>query len=260
MKKLAIVLAVMLALVLAAGAVLAADQMPSSKVAVALGQINVLKEVSSEGSPGSSDSGWETILRTYIKTPNQKELLFHVSLESGIYTQTKVKSKRNSEGDTSTDTSSASGIIRVRVRVIDPNGYVRYAAPSGNSGRSLPIGGTEGVVFNYRTQTMTAKFMGIFTGECLIVDPDTDEVTIDYNCLEPEELELLLDTLEANAFNFLLANVVPGVQTIEVQARLEVSADSQDGSSEAKAAIGLGSLVVETVRMVKGEDGTPELQ
>ena len=75
----------------------------------------------------------------------------------------------------------------------------------------------------------------------------------------PEELRLILDTLNANAFNFLLPNVVTGVHEIEVQARAQASADifgAEFGLANGEAFIGLGSLMVEEVRFIKDADGS----
>jgi hypothetical protein len=224
------------------------DSLPSSKIAAALGGINILQQVSAPAGP--TDSGWTPILRTKIKTAEQKDLIFNVSAECGIYTSTKVSSKLGTP-----DTSSAAGSVLVRIKVTGPSGTIRYAAPEGN-----PLVEQVGVVFNRRTQTMTATFMGIFTGSCLIVDPVTHAVTIDPDCVQPETLELILDTLEANAFNFLLADVNSGIQTVEVQARLQANASAQTGSATGKALIGLGSLIVESGRLIKDADGTPTLQ
>ena len=85
-------------------------------------------------------------------------------------------------------------------------------------------------------------------------------------CADAEELRLLLKTLNANSFNYLLADVVPGVQTIEVQARAKANVsfssvqDEPLGSAAAEAFVGLGSLLVEQIRLIKNADGTPVLQ
>ena len=70
---------------------------------------------------------------------------------------------------------------------------------------------------------------------------------------------MILNTFNANAFNFVAPNVEAGVQAIEVQARSSAatSATGVNGSlGAANAFIGAGSVSVESVRMVKGNDGT----
>ncbi len=109
------------------------------------------------------------------------------------------------------------------------------------------------VTYCKRTQELTATFQGIIDG-CLSVDPVTGGVILDESCVQPEELELLLDTMHANGYNYLMDDVGVGVHRIEVQARIDTDTWVQAGSSEALATIGKGSLTVEEVRLVKGED------
>jgi hypothetical protein len=266
-KWIATALAVALVVTLAIGGLVSAESLPSSKAAAQVKDINILSWT-------DSSSDWSTILEQSIKTPNQKDLFMGVSLESGLYTRTLVKSKRNSEGDPDWDTSTAHAQIDVRVVVDEGTADERIASPSD-------------VVFNMREQTLSAKFMGIFTGDAIIVeevpvdndgdglfnedpvdevdndgdglvdeDPEDYEhvVTIDYELLEPEELELILDTMTANSFNFVMDQLTPGVHTVSVQARIDVNGAAEEGEFEARAMIGNGSLVIEVVRMIQGAD------
>ncbi len=223
MKK-SIVIAVALALVvvLGAGVVWASNSQPASKATAKVGDIYIIN---------STDMAWDTILEQDIKTPNQKDLFIDVSLECGLYTQTHVKSKGGNK-----DTATAEAMVKVRVLVDGDEAY---------PGK---------VVFNYREQTLSAKFMGIFTGECLDVDPVNHTVTINYTCLEPEELNLTLDTMSANSFNFIMDDLTSGVHTVEVQAMIDTTAVAGAGTAEAWATIGRGSVTIELVRMIKGED------
>jgi hypothetical protein len=59
-------------------------------------------------------------------------------------------------------------------------------------------------------------------------------------------------TLQAHAFNFVFADVASGVHTVEVQARLFT--DTDGSSAAAKAAVGMGSTTIESVRMIKDEN------
>lgn len=77
---------------------------------------------------------------------------------------------------------------------------------------------------------------------------------IDPDCVQPEEVQLILETMNANSFNFVMADLLPGVQLIEVQARLNLGASAQAGSARARALIGNGSMTVESVRMIRNED------
>ena len=123
------------------------------------------------------------------------------------------------------------------------------------------------IVFCGREQELTATFQGLLTDEngdsCLIteavVDPETGEITgytttIDEECVRPEELGLLLNTMDANSFNFIAPDVGTGVHKVEVQAMIGSYTQAQEGTAEAKAAIGKGSLLVEEVKMIKDEE------
>jgi len=77
-----------------------------------------------------------------------------------------------------------------------------------------------------------------------------DELTLEY-----EEIELILDTMDAHAFNFIAPDLTfSGVHTIEVQAMIETATSTQEGTASATATIGKGSVTIELVRMIKGED------
>jgi hypothetical protein len=195
------------------------------------------------------EGDWTTILTQNIKTPNQKDLIIDVSLETGLYTRTLVKSKRNYEGDPNWDSSTAHATVMVRVGV-DGN----YATVNPGEEQEAGVAFPRAVTFNEREQTLSAKFMGIFTGDCLIVDPDTGEVTLNYTCLEPEELDLILNTMSANSFNFVVADLTPGNHVITIEAKIIANGAAEEGEYEAMAMIGQGSVVIELVRMVKAED------
>jgi hypothetical protein len=111
-----------------------------------------------------------------------------------------------------------------------------------------------GVTYCDRFQKLAATFAGL---NCT-ADLTTGVVT----CLDPEELQLILKTLNAHHFNFLFANANPGVQKVEVQARAEASVSlggSALGAATAEAFAGAGALSVETIRLVKDADGTTDL-
>ena len=260
MKNLAYVF---VAAALAAGVAGPAWALESSKAAVALGNLTALGTASATITGETlDDTGWVTVLRTFIKTPNKKELAFDMALQCGLVTDTTVKSKGGNK-----ETAEARGSIRVRVKVTDDGGAgtVRFAAPSADSFTPIPsdpngidVSGPIGVTYCDRFQKLEGTFAGL---NCFVVPGDPPTVS----CPDPEELRLILKTLNANAFNFLLADVVPGVQKIEVQARAQATValggvGDELGDATAEAFVGLGSLLVETIRLIQGEDGTPELQ
>ena len=204
----------------------------------------------SAGTGGTTDTGWVDILTTHIKTPSGKELAIGASLQCGLITDTTVRSKN---GDL--DSSAARGKIAVRVQITQPDGSVVYAMPANGAdlNTDIPLNG-EGVTYCDRYQKLAARFAGL---NCT-ADLTTGVVT----CLNPEELELILKTLEANHFNFLFANAVPGVQKVVVQARAQAGmllGGTQLGAASAEAFVGAGALSVETIRLIHDADGTTDL-
>ena len=208
----------------------------------------------STGSGGTTNTGWKTILTTHIKTPNAKELAIGVSLQCGLVTDTTVRSK----GGT-LDTSSAQGRIKVRVKITQPDGTVIYAEPD-NAQDDLPSNsltsptGPTGLTYCDRFQKLEASFAGL---NCT-ADLTTGVVT----CTDPESLRLLLETMGAHHFNFIHANAVPGVQTVEVQAIAQANialGGSSLGAARAEAFAGAGALYVETIRLIKDANGTTDL-
>lgn len=185
----------------------------------------------------TTQSDWTTLLSSGLRTANQKDLFIDASFESGLYTRTLVKSKSGTS-----DTSSAESAIRVRILV---DGVQAYPGE---------------VIFENRKQTLTAKLQGLLTdadgNTCLSADPDTGVITIDETCLLPEEIELVLDTMSANSFNFVMDNLTAGYHTIEVQAKIDTNTSVQEGEAEALATIGKGAVTIEEVRLVKDEDVT----
>jgi hypothetical protein len=116
--------------------------------------------------------------------------------------------KVHSKGNTTEDSSGAAAWIDVRVMDGADEAYPGV------------------VMFAARKQVLTAKLMG-----------ELNEQTI----------ELLIATMSANAFNFILEDVSSGEHHIEIQARISSLTTGSD--STAKAAVGKGSVTIEEVRM-----------
>jgi len=74
---------------------------------------------------------------------------------------------------------------------------------------------------------------------------------IDYTKVTEEELRLILDTMTANAFNFIAPNLSSGIYEVVVEAEISSDGMAGSGSFDAFATVGLGSLVVDEIRMVK---------
>jgi hypothetical protein len=207
MRK-SILIALAVAMVVALGAtaaVVGSEGQPASKATAVVGDVSILD---------SGDMGWTTILDNTIKTGGQKDLFIDVSLECGLYTKTKVKSKGNVA-----DTSTANAVVKVKVLVDTEEAYPGE------------------VVFCSREQELTAEFAGYFNGETTV----------------NETLELVLDTMTANSFNFIIDDLDSGEHEVEVQAMIDVSEAVAD-KTEAYATIGNGSVTIEEVRMIQDED------
>lgn len=192
----------------------------------------------------SADYGWTTVLQAPIKTSSQKDLVMGVSLEAGLYTDTTVVSQKLTR-----DESVSKATIQVRVLVDGAE-----AAPGD-------------VTFAQREQGLVAKFGGYM--ECIdaiTVDTNGDGVAdagdgiIQYSecTIYDESLQLWLATLNANAFFFALDDVGTGWHDVEVQARILVSGKSQNGATGTRAWVGKGSVTIEEVRLVKGQDITKD--
>ena len=156
----------------------------------------------------TTQQDWTTLLSNTIKTAKKRDLFIDVSLECGLYTAAMVDSLGGIE-----DRAKAEAAIEVRV-LVDGN-------------EALP-----GVVnFARRSQVLMSEFQGLLADEdgnsCLVVDPcDPNLITIDEDCLGTETLELILDTMSANSFNFIFPDCDSGDKTIEVQARIDTFIES----------------------------------
>ena len=221
-KVIAIVLAVVLVAMIGATGVFAQENPNASAKATAqIAELEVVSASATEGDEVDWDSsGVVEILTQTIKTANDKDLFIDVSLLSGLYTETNVKSKGGTK-----DTSGAAGAVLVAVFVDGDMAFPGYP-----------------IVFEGRVQVLTATLGGYFV----------DDV------LTPEEIGLIIGTLSANSFNFIVQDLDSGMHEVVVKAACVTGAFSQQGSAAAVAAIGLGSVTVEEVRMVKGEDAVPE--
>ena len=252
-------------------------QMSSAKGSAAISGATLLAATNKTNS-------WDPVLSTYVKIPQDKELVFDVSLECGLYTDTLVRSKGGTK-----DTSTAMAAVKVhvaleRIEGVDADGDFIL----GEKFYAYPGEEDSGVTFCKREQQLMAKFQGIFQtcedpvfivdpytleereecaayGEstCLdvtaVVDGDgiiTDYVTtVDLECLDYDEVQLIQDTVSANAFNFVSPNLDQGEYKVTVEAEIKTSTDFANGGAAAKGMIGFGSMVVDEVRFINGDTG-----
>jgi len=220
----------MLALSLAAVSGYAQSQ-PSSKVTAKTANLTLLP-------PTTTQSAWHTVLANNIKTANQKDLFINASLEVGLYTDTLVRSKLMVS-----DTSTAVASVKVRV-VLDLGKPAERIVEPGE------------VVYGRRSQKLTATLEGAIAG-CLTVATNADgslSIVLNPLCVTPEEIGLILDTMDAASFNFVAVDVPQGVHTVSVQAQIDSTGTVQNGTFEARALVGKGTVTVESVRLIKGEN------
>ncbi len=250
-KVLAIALAVaLLAGALGGGLAVGSSSQPASKATAYVANVNVVD---------STTMGPTTILQQEIKIPgNKKDLFVDVSLETGLFTDTLVQSKG---GNKESAEAWARTQVMVRATPIDNEGI-----PTGPSIIAEPNMTGGWVTFDYRLQYLSATLQGIINDIVCTVTagPDgqigtaDDGVTcvIDETTLTEEEIELLLDTMAAHSFNFILPDLDVDTYLVEVLAQIATDTDVSNtgkSSAEATATIGLGSVTIEAVRMIHGE-------
>jgi hypothetical protein len=103
-------------------------------------------------------------------------------------------------------------------------------------------------VYCQRTQTLSATLGGILSS---CTDTNGDGIITSSECTwTPEEISLVLSTMDANSFNFV-SSVGVGTHNIQVQAMIASSTSVQLGSAAAMATIGKGSLVVTEQRLTR---------
>ena len=73
-----------------------------------------------------------------------------------------------------------------------------------------------------------------------------------WRVFEDETLQLILETLSAHAFFFFLDDLGSGDHTVTVQSRISTGVYAEQGSANARAWVGKGSVSVEEVRLAKG--------
>jgi hypothetical protein len=220
------------ALVLAAPLAAHADSTnASAKVTLQSSYLNVVGPVTnSTGGAGPITTDWQTVLEQDIKMANNHDLLITAAFEVGLYTQTTVSSKNMVQ-----DTSTATASVKVRALVDGVE-----AAPGA-------------VVYGKRTQQLTATLEGAIAG-CLAIATNGAgglQIVLNTNCVQPEVIGLIQDTVSANSFVFGALNQSSGFHNVQIQAQISALGDNQNGTFTAAALLGKGTLVVDSVRLAK---------
>ncbi len=179
-----------------------------------------------------------TIMKSTIKVSNSQSLFVSPSLVTGLYTLTKVKT---SPGGNSSATAEGGVFLRAIVTDqatgVQTVGYPVAACDPGILG-CQNVAGDYGVTLDTRIQTLTQDI-----SNCI--------VSVGGTCTFDLTTELILKTTSAHTFNFIFPSVGVGTYLVEVQAAMSASASGTNTSTAAgAAAYGLGSLTVESVRLV----------
>jgi len=206
------------------------------------------KDVWSGNSVAVTPDNFVTIMSVPMKVSNSQSLFATPSLVTGLYTNTLVKTK---PGSSSTATA-AGGVYMRAVLSTDADGLniVQIADPVGMCtndilGCQQTSNGSFGVVLDSRVQTLTQTL-----SDC-VVNVTVGGIAGSGTCTFDSTIDLILKTTSAHTYNFIFPNVGQGVYYVVVQVGVDSAATvSGSGVAVGSAAFGLGSLTVESVRLV----------
>ena len=255
MKKLAVVCAI----ALVATTVSFAQGTPSSKATAAINTAvgctlatsttmgdtvpQTCHDIFTGASVPVTPDNFATIMSSTIKVSNSQSLFVSPSLVTGLYTRTKVKT---SPGTTSSATAEGGVFLRAIATNQATNvvtvGYPVAACNPDILGCHADTNGNFGVTLDARVQTLTQSI-----SDCIV---SVAGVTV-AGCTFDLTTDLILKTTSAHTFNFIFPSVGVGTYNVEIQAAVNAGAlTSGLATSVGAAAYGLGSVTVESVRLV----------
>lgn len=184
------------------------------------------------------------VMKTTVKVSNSQSLFVSPSLVTGLYTNTKTKTTTGS-----TSTATATGAVYLRAVLknsagdVVAIGYPAAVCTNEILGCAADANNNFGVILDSRVQTLTQSL-----SECVV-----SAGVLTGTCTFDSTIGLLLQTTSAHTFNFIFPNVGVGVYTLSVQAAVNASGTINAGSGTAigAAAFGLGSVTVDSVRLVR---------
>ena len=202
------------------------------------------------GASVATDNQWIEIMSKPVKLSNSQSLFVSPSLVSGLYTRTRTKTNT-----AETSTATAMGAVYLRaVLVPAAGGEAIVAAPltscaGGVLGCTQGDNGNWGVILDSRIQTLTQEL------SACVVDVTSIAGTDDGTCTFTSTIDLLLQTTSANTFNFVFPSVGQGTYELKVYAAVGsgatvVASGTSGGTAVGAAAFGVGSVLVESVRLV----------
>lgn len=187
------------------------------------------------------------IMHPTIKVSNSQSLFVTPSLVTGLYTNTAVKTRT---GTSSTAVASGGVYLRAVLRDPDTNAVVATAYPIENcsdlilgcvTGTSGGSGSFWGVVLDSRVQTLSQ------TLSSCVATVNGVNGTCSFNLTT----QLILQTTSAHSFGFIFPNVGVGSYIVSIEAAVDSNATlAGSGVAVGSAAFGLGSVTVESVRLV----------
>jgi hypothetical protein len=261
MKKCFALLALSALIVTFAAAAASAQGTPSSKATAAIntavGCTFVAKTTIGDTLPVSchdiftglavdvTPDNFAAIMTATIKVSNSQSLFVSPSLVTGLYTKTSTTAYPGNGS-----TAVATGGVFLRAIVTNQAtgevqvGYPVAACAPGILGCQL-MGADYGVTLDTRVQSLSHAI-----SDC-IVNVVVGGLPLTGTCSFASTIDLMLQTTSANTFNFIFPNVGVGVYTVQIQAAVNATASVINlGTAVGGAAYGLGSLTVESVRMV----------
>jgi hypothetical protein len=153
---------------------------------------------------------------------------------------------KSSPGSGLSSATAAGGVYLRAIITNQATGAVQVAYPvavcSGDIlGCQADSNGNFGVTLDSRVRTLTQQI-----SQCIVtVGDQTGTCTFDLTT------DLLLKTTSAHTFNFIFPNVGVGMYSVQIQAAVNADAiTSGQATGVGAAAYGLGSLTVESVRLV----------
>jgi hypothetical protein len=193
------------------------------------------------------------VMGSTVKVSNSQSLFASTSLVTGLYTNTSVTTKPSkTSGGTNTSTAIATGGVYLRAVLLDaPNGNpIMYGYPAAACNSAVlgcsGSGADSGVVLDSRVQTLTQSL-----SDC-VVNVAGSGLAGTGSCDFTSTIQLILQTTSAHGYNFIFPNVGVGTYYLSIQAAADSGAviNTGIGSAVGGAAYGLGSVTVESVRLV----------
>jgi hypothetical protein len=183
-----------------------------------------------------------------IKVPQDKELLVGVSANIGLVTDTSIKGKNG--GAARSIAGAGAAVVVFAVPVAGSNGTAALAEPGP-------------VVLSARVQVLDATLGGVIES-CTDLNADST-IDVKTECdVSDEEIGLILGTLAAHHFNFVVPNMDQGeynlvaffvtgaLAAVDINELSVVEGGSVTASASAAAFIGKTMVTVQQVRAIKG--------